>query len=454
MINTLYLPELREYLAAEDEVELREFCHAIHPARVAEFMEGLTADETWTVLRYAELVHRAEIFSYLDTDRQIQIMGGQDRGEIAAMVAELAADDRADILQMLDQDVREGILQRLPASERRNFLRLSQYPGGTAGAVMTTEFASFNSELTIEKAIGEIGRLSQQFETIYYLYVLDEQERLVGLVSARQLLAGMRRPDTKLAEIMETELTACDVLEDQEEVAEKVAQLNLLAIPVVDSQRRMLGIITHDDVMDVVHEEAIEDAHRIAAVDPLDDSYMKTSLWTLSWKRGVWLVVLFFFALLTAFALDQHDEKLSKWVWLVPFIPLVISSGGNTGSQSATLIITALSRGHVGLKDWQRIIAREFLMGLLLGSALASIGYLTTIFFEHVDAVSAEALVVPITLLFVVVAGTLTGSVLPLAFARIGLDPALMSNPFVAGIIDIVGILIYMNVAVFFLSQP
>ena len=452
MINTLYLPEIRELLANGNTVELREFCEALHPARTAEFMQGLSIDEAWAVLRHTELVHQGEIFSYFDLDRQHEILTTQNREEVAEMVAELAPDDRTDILQDLDDEVLDDILQRLPTAERRDYLRLSQYPEGTAGAVMTSEVAKLTAELTIETAIGEIGRQSEEYETIYYLYVVDADDHLLGIVSAQQLLAEMRNPQTKLAEIMETELIVCEAMDDQEDVADKVAKLNLLAIPVVDEERRMLGIITHDDVIDVVHEEAVEDAHRIAAVDPLDESYLKTSLITLSWKRGIWLIVLFFFALLTAFALEHHDTKLQKWVWLVPFIPLVISSGGNTGSQSATLIITALSRGHITLADWKQVISRELTMGLMLGAMLGGLGYVTSIMFEPVGAFSYASLVVPLTLLLVVIAGTLTGSILPLVFESLGWDPALMSNPFVAGIIDILGIVIYMNVAIFFLS--
>ena len=452
MINTLYLPEIRESLANYNGEELRDFCEALHPARTAEFMEGLTADEAWAVLLHTELSHQGEIFSYFDLDRQHEILQGQDREEVARMVAELAPDDRTDILQDLEQEVLDDILQRLPTEERRDYLRLSQYPEGTAGAVMTSEVAKLAADLTIETAISEIGRQSEEYETIYYLFVVDADDHLLGIVSARQLLAEMRNPQTKLADIMETELITCDTMEDQEHVADKVAKLNLLAIPVVDEEHRMVGIITHDDVIDVVHEEATEDAHRIAAVDPLDESYLKTSLITLSWKRGIWLIVLFFFALLTAFALQHHDSKLAKWVWLVPFIPLVISSGGNSGSQSATLIITALSRGHITLADWKQVITRELMMGLMLGTMLGTLGYLTSIMFDPVDAFSYAALVVPLTLLLVVVAGTLTGSVMPLIFESVGWDPALMSNPFVAGIIDILGIVIYMNVAMFFLG--
>ncbi len=454
MINTLYLPELRELLADENARELREFCEAMHPARTAEFMEGLTADEAWAVLRHTKTVHRGEIFGFFDLDRQHEILLTQDRTEVAEMVAELAPDDRADVLQDLEEDVLQDILERLPTEERRDYLRLSQYPEGTAGAVMTSEVAKLSADLTIETAISEIGRQSEQYETIYYLYVVDADDHLLGLVSTRQLLAGMRNPQTQLSELMETDLITCDALEDQEDVAAKVAKLDLLAIPVVDLERKMLGIITHDDVIDVVQEEATEDAHRSAAVDPLDESYLKTSLVTLSWKRGVWLIVLFFFALLTAIILNENESKLQKWAWLAPFIPLVISSGGNTGNQSATLIITALARGHVSLRDWRRIIGRELSMGFVLGVSLGLLGYFSMILLDRVALWSLEALVVPITLLLVVVAGTLTGSVLPLVFQRLRLDPALMSNPFVAGIIDIVGILIYMYVAVFLLGVP
>ena len=381
MINTLYLPELRELIEADNERQLREFCEALHPARTAEFMEGLSAEEAWAVIRHASLALRSEIFSYFEAERQQDILTRQDRDEVAALVAELAPDDRADILAALDEAILDEILQKLPSEERRDYLRLSQYPEGTAGAVMTSEVAKLGAELSIETAIAEIGRQSEQYETIYYLYVVDDDDHLLGLVSTRQLLAGMRQPTTRLREIMETDLITCSALEDQEDVADKVAKLNLLAIPVVDEERKMLGIITHDDVIDVVHEEATEDAHRIAAVDPLDESYLKTSLVTLSWKRGIWLIVLFFFALLTAFALEQHEKKLESWVWLSLFIPLVISSGGNSGSQSATLIITALSRGHIRLTDWWQVISRELIMGLTLGGCLAMMGYVTTIFF-------------------------------------------------------------------------
>ena len=321
---------------------------------------------------------------------------------------------------------------------------------------MTTEMAKLSKDLTIRQALDEIARQSDEYETIFYLYIVDADERLRGVVSARQLLSGIKTPDTLISDIMETDLVTALVMEDQEEVADKVAHMNVLAIPVIDKSQRLLGIITHDDIIDVLQEEATEDAHRSGAVEPLDESYLRTSVLTLSWKRGIWMAILFFCALLTAIALEQYEDRLKVLYWLVPFIPLIISSGGNSGSQSATLIITALSRGHIELSDWFKVIRRELVMGLLLGVGLAILGLLTSYFFipDDPEIGRLAIFVVPVTLILVVLTGTLTGSILPLVFERLGLDPAMMSNPFVAGIVDILGIVIYMTVAAVLVGLP
>ena len=450
MINTLYLPEIREMLATRNVEEMREFCQALHPSRIASYMDGLTADEAWEVLRHTDEETRAEIFTYFDQERQVDFFETQDRDELAQLTTTLAADDRVDILNEISDEIEEDLLQRLPARERRNILRLRQYPEGTAGAVMTTEFVALAESLSVREALETLSQATDDFETIYYLYIVDSANHLRGLVSARQLVANIRKQDTLLSELMETDLMVVDAMDHQEDVAEKVASLDVLAIPVLDQDRQLVGIITHDDVIDVVREEALEDAYRISAVDPLDSSYLKTGLLELSWKRGMWLAILFLCALLTAFALERYEGRLAQWAWLVPFIPLVISSGGNTGSQSSTLIITALAHGHITPADWWKITGREAIMGGLLGAGLGLLGLLTTV----LGLVSipdewgiAGFAVVPLTLFLVVIAGTLTGSLLPLLFQKMGLDPAMMSNPFVAGIVDIVGIVIYMNVA-------
>ena len=454
MINTLFLPELREMLRLADAKGLSEFCNALHPARTAEFMEGLSIQESWDVLQYADIPTRVEVFGYFPDEQQVETLASQDRDQVAILVAEMAADDRVDIISQLEPVVLEDILERIPAEERRDFMRLSQYPEGTAGAVMTTDVAKLSEKLTVKAALEELGRVADEVETIYYLYVVDEADHLRGIVSARQLVSAIKTPDVILSELMDRNVLTAQPYEDQEDVANKVARLDLLAIPVVDQQQRMLGIITHDDVIDVVREEATEDAHRSAAVDPLDETYLKTSILTLSWKRGIWLGILFFFALLTALALDSYDQTLKQWVWLVYFIPLVISCGGNSGSQSATLVITALARGHISLSDWRKIVVRELAMGVVLGGGLALLCFLVSMIvpFIPANAAAMAPLVVPVTLVLVVMAGTLIGAVLPLVFEKLGWDPALMSNPFVAGIVDILGILIYVNVAVWLMG--
>ena len=443
MINTLYLPELREMLREQDTDELREFCEALHPARTAEFMEGLTIDETWQVLRHANDAIRSQIFSYFEEDRQVAILETQSREEIADLIAELPHDDRVDLLALVNEDVVQDLLERLPVEERRDINRLRQYSEGTAGAVMTTDVAKFAETLTVPEALRELGTQAEELETIYYLYVVDEEDRLMGVVSTRQLVSAMRKPATKLGDLMETSLATCMPGDDQADVVQKVAKFDLLAIPVVDIERRLLGIITHDDIIDVMAEEAAEDVYRIGAVAPLEETYLKTPLLTLSWKRGMWLTILFFAALLTAYAMNLYEKELHETAWLVLFVPLVISSGGNTGNQSATLIIAALNSGAIELSDWRRVVQRELAMGLILGAFLALIGYGASLFKAPPEA----ALVIPLTLLFVVICGTLAGALLPLLFQRLGLDPAMMSNPFVAVIVDILGIVIYMSVA-------
>jgi magnesium transporter len=450
MVNTLFLPELREMLAQSNDIELREFCTALHPARTAEFMDGLVDEELWKVLQFADPGLQAEIFRYFEWDRRIALIQFQDEQQVSLLLSQVSADDVVDLLKELPEDRVEAILSLMPAQERRDIRRLQSFEEGTAGALMTTEAVRLSESLTVRQALEQLSRESESFETVYYLYVVDESDHLRGIVSARSLLSSIGRQDTKLSELMDTDLVSVEAHEDQAEVAQKVAKYNLLAIPVVDEQRHMLGIITHDDVIDVMYEEATDDMQRIAAVEPLPDSYMRTDVLTLSWKRGLWLTILFLFALLTAFLLDHFERDLNQLTWLVAFIPLIISSGGNSGSQSSTLIITALATRDVEISDWLKILKREIATGLLLGGLLGTFGYLCALL---IAPSNYAALVIPITILSVVVVGTSIGGILPLLFKRLGLDPALMSNPFVAGIIDILGILIYLNVAFILLTK-
>lgn len=446
MINTLLIPELREMLATGDEAGLREFASALHPARAAEFMEGLTPEEAWGVLRTCEPHSRAEIFGYFSEPLQIQIVETGDPQEISSLVADLPADDRVDLINDVSPEVAAEMLPLMPAEERRETIRLREFSEGTAGSVMTTEVARLRATLTVREALELISRQSQDLETVYYNYVVDDDDRLLGLVSARQLVVNFTKSDTPIADLMQRDVVTVLASDDQETVAAKVANFDFLAIPVVDEQQHLLGIITHDDIIDVLREEATEDAHMSAGVDPLDDGYLETQWYTLAWKRGIWLGLLFIASLMTAVALESYLDAIRAVPWLLFFIPLVISSGGNSGSQSATLVITAMNSGEVKLSDWWSVMRRELVMGLCLGGVLAVVGYICSIVMLG-DTSSFDLLVIPVTIIMVVICGTLCGGMLPLFFRRLGLDPALMSNPFVTGIIDIAGILIYMNVA-------
>jgi magnesium transporter len=443
MVNTLYLPELREALAENNTLELREFCTALHPARTAEFMEGLTAAESWEVLRHTDPATRMEIFAYLEPEKQIDLIHAVDRAEMVRLICDLPPDERVDILERVDPKIVDELLTLLPADERRDILRLRAYPEDSAGAMMTTQFARLSENLTAGQALQELRRQAEHWETIYYLYVVDDGDHLRGLVSLRELV--LAEPDTLIRDLMERAVVSVNVTEDQEEVAQKLARFDFLAIPVIDHENHLVGIITHDDVIDVVREEATEDAQLIGAVAPLREGYLETELLTLTWKRGVWLTVLFFAATATLFALGQYSATVQEITWLVFFIPLVISSGGNSGTQSSTLVITALSTGDVGLGDWWRIIRRELLMGVLLGSVLALLSYALAA--ATLAPSLRAAIVLPCTVLLVVTCGTMVGSMLPLLFRRLGLDPAMMSTPFVASLCDLLGTVIYMEVA-------
>ncbi len=449
MINTLYLPELREMLAENRTEEMAEFCTAVHAGVTAEFMEGLTPPEAWRVLQHAEPFRRCEIFGFFSEDIQLQILEREERQEIAQLIEVMSPDDRVDILEEMDQSIVDELLSLLSHEERRNVIRLREYPDSSAGSVMTTDVAKLEEHLTVSQALAELGHQAEELETIYYLYVVDENDHLRGVVSAKQLVRSIVQPDKTLEELMEEDVVKVDAFDDQESVAQIVARYDLLAIPVVDRQNRMLGIITHDDVIDVVMEEAQEDVQRIGAVNPLEETYLKTPLLTLGWKRGMWLIILFFAALLTAFALEHYEARIDQHVWLVMFIPLVISAGGNSGGQSSTLIISSMARGEIQLTDWVKVIRREIAMGLMLGSLLGLLGWGAGLFLAPKPIYAA---IIPITIICVVICGTLSGSLLPLFFRRLGLDPALMSNPFVAGIVDILGIIIYMSVAGIFYS--
>jgi len=442
--NPLLIPELRVMLADGDTAGLREVAAELHPATVAEFSEGLDDRELWQLLDAVPVERQAEIFPYYPMPRQVELVKAADRPHLGQLLEWMAADNRDDLLRELDPEFVEEILPLVAKAERHDIRMLLSCPEDSAGALMTTEYASLPADITAGEAVTRLRTQAPDSESIYYIYVLDAERHLVGFVSLRDLI--LAKPTAHVAELMQRDPISVRLEEPREQVVEKLARFDFIAIPVVDEKNRLVGIVTHDDVLDAVRQEATDDAQRIAAVTPLGESYLEAALVTMTWKRGVWLTILFATAAVTAMVMARSPLTHA---WLIAFIPLVIASGGNSGNQSATLVITALSSGDCQLSDWPRILKREFFLGLLLGGLLAVPGYLLALVYAPSPL---DALVIPLTILGVVMLGSLVGSVLPLVFRSIGLDPALMSNPFVSAIVDIVGIVLYTTIALLVLD--
>jgi magnesium transporter len=442
--NPILIPELRVMLAEGDAAGLREVGAELHPATVAEFSEGLDDAEIWQLLDALPVERQAEVFPYYPMPRQVDLVKAADRQHLGPLLEWMAADNRDDLLRELDPELVEEILPLVAKAERHDIRMLLSCPEDSAGALMTTEYASLPADITAGEAVTRLRTQAPNSESIYYIYVLDAERKLVGFVSLRDLI--LAKPTALVSELMQRDPISVRVEEPREQVVQKLARFDFIAIPVVDEHNRLVGIVTHDDVLDAVRQDATDDAQRIAAISPLGESYLEAALVSMTWKRGVWLTILFATAAVTAMVMARAPLTHA---WLVAFIPLVIASGGNSGNQSATLVITALSSGDCRLSDWKRILKREFALGLLLGILLAVPGYLLALVYAPTPV---QALVIPLTILGVVMLGTLVGSILPLLFRSVGLDPALMSNPFVSAIVDVVGIVLYTTIAVLLLD--
>jgi len=452
--HPLLVPDLRELIQERDEHALREFFAPHHPAASAELLDDLEPDEVLFVLGLLNGRARAEVFSYLEPPLQDGVASRMERNQLAALVSAMSHDERADLVTRLPEERTEQIFPLLAQAEREDIRRLTAYRAGTAGAVMTSDYATLPAEITAAAAIERLRREAPDRETIYYCYVVDDQRRLVGIASLKDLI--LAPPARRVVDIMQTEFVSSQVDEDQEQTAQKLMEYDLLALPIVDSDNHMVGIVTHDDVLDVVVEEATEDVHRMGGVGPLENSYLETSFVTMWSKRAMWLSILFVGEFLTFSALASYEDAFRAVPALVLFIPLIISAGGNCGSQSATLITRALALGEVRPSDWFRIVWHETRMGLLLGVTLGILGLLRALMTPEDKLLNVPlarlSAVVAIGVGVVVVCGNLIGATLPLLLKRLGLDPALMSNPFVASLVDVTGIITYFAVAELVLS--
>lgn len=444
------LPEVRELLA-EDPSQISALLEEIHDEDLADLVGMLEEHEAALILKTLKPEDAAPIFERLDEDQQEALVEELGVEDVAPIVSEMAADERTDLIEALPEKVGDDLfetLEKVDPEAAAEVEELAKWPEDSAGGLMTTDYVEVPPTLTVAEAIQRIREQSSEAETIYYVYVLNDKRILLGVVSLRDLL--LANATDKLADVMTENIFAVSPETDQEEVARKMAKYDFAALPVIGPDKRLLGVITVDDVMDVLTQEQTEDVQRLAAVAPMEEGYFQTGFWTFFQKRAPWLAALLISEFLTGTALRHYDELIEAVSKLSYYVPMLISAGGNTGSQSSSLIIRGLAVGDVKPGDWKRVIVREVGQGLVLGLLLAAIGSLRVLLWG--DGIHLM-LTIGCTLLGIVLVGCIVGSVLPLLLRRVGLDPATSSTPFVATLIDLFGILVYMNVAKIFLAE-
>ncbi len=392
-----------------------------------------------------------DFFLSLSPHEQGQLIDDMPAGQRRIWMRLLAPDDAADLIQELPGERRGELLSLLDEATRREVSALMAYAEDDAGGLMSPRFARVRPDMQVDEAIRYLQRQARErLETIYYAYVLDSEQRLLGVCSFRELFAAAA--DKLVRDMMHPEPVSVTEEMDQEAVARLFKRHGFIALPVVDEGRRMKGIITIDDIVDVVEEEATEDVQKFGGMEALDNPYLETSFWHMVKKRAGWLAILFVGEMLTATAMSQFEDEIARAVILAVFVPLIISSGGNSGSQASTLIVRAMALGEVKLRDWWRIVRRELAAGFALGLVLASIGTVRILVWQglfHMYGVhyALVTMTVAFSLVGVVTFGTLSGSMLPFILRRAGLDPASASAPFVATLVDVSGLVIYFTVA-------
>ncbi len=449
MFNTLILPELREMLSTGDEAELSAVMTELHSATIADFSEGLSVEETWRLLDHASVERQAEVFSFFPLDKQVEMVSGVGRDRMSKLLEAMSPDDRVDLLKQLDTEVVESLMPLVAKAERQDIRTLLSFPEGSAGSLMTTEYATLSPDVNAGNAVSLLRQQATSRETIYSIYVLDENRHLIGYVSLRNLI--LAKPAALVSDIMQRDVISIRADQDQEEAARELAKYDFLALPVVDDQHRLVGIITHDDVLDVMIEEATEDAQQMGGIVPMTEDYMEAPFLTIWRKRAAWLSCLFVAELFTFTALAHFEDQMKLIIALSLFVPLCISTGGNSGSQAATLITRAIALGQISPRDWWRTFRHELVVGLALGVTLGVIGFVRAVLTPRSVLGKADpwmlALVISQSVAAICLWGTLVGSMLPLVFKRLGFDPGYASSPFVATFVDVTGIVIYFSIA-------
>ncbi|SFM42665.1 magnesium transporter [Halopseudomonas yangmingensis] len=448
MTYNLVADALRAAMARQDGEAICRLLSELRPADLAEFLRQEQPREALQLFQQLHTAQRAEVFGYLPAEAQLQLAEVMDDHALSQLLTRMDADERADLFKLFDAERQERILRGLAHHEREDLRRLSSYAEGTAGSVMTSDYVVVPADMSARDALEHIRLTAPDAETIYQIYVLDAQQRIIGTLSLRELILG--RPQAPISELMTRDVVSLQVHATQEEAARLISRYDLMTLPIIDEAQRMIGIITYDDALDVVEEEATEDIHKGATIGKLEGGLRGASLFTLYRKRIGWLVLLVFANIFSGAGIAYFEDTISAYIALVFFLPLLIDSGGNAGSQAATLMVRGLATGDVRFRDWGRLLGRELgvasALGLTMALAVSGLGF--------IRGGEQIALVVALSMVLVVMIGSLIGMCLPFLLQRLKLDPATASAPLVTSIADASGVLIYFGIATAILGLP
>src|SRR5882724_1131616 len=452
-VNAEPKEQFLEIVQSEDVLRIREFLNNQNISDVAELIYEFPDNETQIIANMS--THRAaSVFKILDLSVQKRIIQELPAFKTAELLNELSADDRTSFLEVLPSEVVKELIKTLDPEERKITLSLLGYPESSVGRLMTPDYIAVEKDWTIKEVIEHIREVGKDSETIDVIYVVDDKGYFIDDIRIREVI--LANPDKKVEDVIDNRYIALNVNDDQETASEAFKMNHRVALPVLDNNNVLMGIVTIDDVLWVAQEEFTEDIQKIGGTEALDEPYLEIPLMKLFKKRIVWLVVLFLSEMLTATAMGYFEDEIAKAVVLALFVPLIISSGGNSGSQASTLIIQAIALGEISIIDWWRVVRREILSGLLLGTVLGLIGFArimlwNQLFHTYGNHTLLIATTVGFSLVGVVLWGTVAGSMLPIMLKKLGADPATSSAPFVATLVDVTGLVIYFSVAFLFM---
>lgn len=435
--------EIKDLLSTRQYTTLRQKLAEMNEADVAGLLEQMEEDEMLKIFRILPKDLAADVFSYLEVDHQQLIITSLSEKDAAGIIDNLMADDATDLLEEMPANIVKKILANASPVTRRDINHLLRYPEDSAGSIMTVEYVDLKENLTVEEAIARIRKVGVDSETINICYVLDAQRRLLGTVALRYLL--LSEPDEIIGDIMHENVISIHTMMDQEEVAAQFKKYDFTSMPVVDNEDRLVGIITVDDIVDILEEEATEDIEKMAAIVPSDKPYMRTGIFETYKKRIPWLLLLMISATFTGQIINHFEDALSICTVLTMFIPMLMDTGGNAGGQASVTVIRGLSLGEINYRDTLRVIWKEIRVALLCGITLAVANFAKLMLFDRVGV--SIAAVVCLTLVVAVLLAKLIGCSLPVLAKRLGFDPAVMASPFITTLVDALSLLVYFQIA-------